>query len=80
MKNPKNRTKPSSQTQRTDGWLAEEEGGGWAKWVKGGQKVHTSSYKSHGDVMYSMATIGNKYCIACLRVAKKINHHKKKIL
>ena len=26
---------------------------------EGGQKVQTSSYKSHGDVMYSMATIGN---------------------
>ena len=59
MKNPRHRTKPSSQTQRTDGWLPEEGVGGWAKWVEGGQKAQTSSYKSHGDVMYSVATIGN---------------------
>ena len=48
MKSPKNRTKPSSQTHRTDGWFPEEGVGGWAKWVKGVRKYKLPVIKVMG--------------------------------
>lgn len=39
---------------------------GWAKWVKGSQKVQSSIYKiSHGEIMYSMVNKVNNI-IMCI--------------
>lgn len=42
-----------NQAHRTDWWLAEEEGGVWAKWVKEVKKHKLRAIKlvSHGDIM-----------------------------
>ena len=58
--------------------IARGRGWGMGKMGAGGQKAQTSSYKSHKDVMDSIATIGNNTVLLVWELL--INHHKKKVL
>ena len=50
-----------------------QQGWGLGEMHEGGQKIQISIYKiSHRNVMYSMATVVNKYCIAYLKVARRV--------